>query len=154
MIDARLSGNILQNTTQIFSASEQISIGQTMGPEELTQYLQRVGYRPEADENSLGQYTKQGSTVDVRPSKMSYFAGGNALAVKFAGKSIQSIRPLGGGAELGAAEIEPELITNLFDSAREKRRPVRYEDLPPTLVNAILSPEDNLFSQHPPFYSI
>src|SRR5262249_849195 len=105
MIEARLSGNFLQNTTQMFSAPEQISIGQTMGPEELTQYLQRVGYRPEADGNSLGQYTKQGSTVDVRPSKLSYFAGGNALAVEFAGESIQSIRPLSGGKKVGFAGV-------------------------------------------------
>jgi len=56
---------------------------------------------------------------------------------------------LNGGAELGAADIEPELITNLFDSAREKRRAVRYEDLPPTLVNAILSAEDKRFFEHP-----
>ncbi|MBI3405974.1 MAG: hypothetical protein HY046_11010, partial [Acidobacteria bacterium] len=33
MIDARLSGNILQNTTQIFSAPEHISAGQAWGPE-------------------------------------------------------------------------------------------------------------------------
>src|SRR5216110_2153952 len=80
---------------------------------------------------------------------LSYFAGSNAIAVQFAGKTIKSIRPLNGGAELGAADIEPELITNLFDSAREKRRAVRYEDLPPTLVNAILSAEDKRFFEHP-----
>ena len=151
MIDARLSGHVLQNTTQIFSAPEQISTGQAWTPQDLALYLQRVGYRPEADDNALGQYTVQGNTVDVRPSKLSYFAGGNAISVKFAGKSIQSIRPLKGGAEMGAAEIEPELITNLFDSAREKRRAVRYEDLPPTLVNAILSAEDKRFFEHPGF---
>ena len=151
MIDARLSGNVLQNTTQIFSAPEQISTGQIWGPEDLAQYLQRVGYRPTADDNSLGQYTVQGNTVDVRPSKRSYFSGNNAIAVQFAGKTIKSIRPLNGGAELGAADIEPELITNLFDSAREKRRAVRYEDLPPTLVNAILSAEDKRFFEHPGF---
>jgi penicillin-binding protein 1B len=151
MIDARLSGHVLQNTTQIFSAPEQISTGQTWTPEDLTQYLQRAGYRPQADDSALGQYTVQGSTVDVRPSKLSYFAGGNAIAVKFAGKTVQSIRPLAGGAELGVADIEPELITNLFDSAREKRRAARYEDLPPTLVNAILSAEDKRFFEHPGF---
>jgi penicillin-binding protein 1B len=151
MIDARLSGHILQNTTQIFSAPEQISTGQAETPEELTQYLQRVGYRPQSDDASLGQYTVQGNTVEVRPSKLSYFAVGNAIAVKFQGKSILSIRPLSGGAEMGVADIEPELITNLFDSAREKRRAARYEDLPPTLVNAILSAEDKRFFEHPGF---
>ncbi len=151
MIDARLSGNILQNTTQIFSAPAQISAGQTLSPDDLTTYLQRVGYRPETDGASLGQYTATGNVVSIRPSKLSYFAGGNALAVQFAAKTVRSIRPLGGGSEMASAEIEPELITNLFDSAREKRRPVRYEDLPPNLVNAILSAEDKRFFEHPGF---
>jgi penicillin-binding protein 1B len=151
MIDARLSGHVLQNTTQIFSAPERISDGQAWGPEDLATYLQRVGYRPEVDAQSLGQYTVQGSTVDIRPSKLSYFGGGNALAVQFNGSVIRAIRPLGGGGDLGAADIEPELITNLFDSQREKRRPVRYDDLPPTLVHAILSAEDKRFFEHPGF---
>ena len=50
MIDARLSGNILQNTTQIFSAPEVISPGQAWGPDDLAAYLQRVGYRPKSDD--------------------------------------------------------------------------------------------------------
>jgi penicillin-binding protein 1B len=151
MIDARLSGNVLQNTTQIFSAPVTISPAEVFTANELTTYLQRVGYRPEADDASLGQYTVNGNVVDIRPSKLSYFAGGNALAVQFAGKTIRTIRPIGGGPEMASAEIEPELITNLFDSAREKRRAVRYDDLPPSLVNAILSAEDKRFFEHPGF---
>jgi penicillin-binding protein 1B len=151
MIDFRLSGHVLQNTTQIFSAPEHISDGQAWGEDDLVSYLQRTGYHPDADENSIGTYTIQGNTLDIRPSKLSYFAGGNALAVQFNGKVIRSIRPLSGGSDMGTAEIEPELITNLFDSLREKRRPVRYEDLPPTLVQAILSAEDKRFFEHPGF---
>ena len=148
MIDARLSGNILQNTTQIFSAPEHLSVDQAWGPEDLTTYLTRVGYRPEQDENARGQFTIQGSTVDIRPSKLSYFGEKNALAVQFRGKSVRSIKPLAGGGELNTAEIEPDLITNLFDSAREKRRRIRYDDLPVTLVDAILSAEDKRFFEH------
>ena len=148
MIDARLSGKVLQNTIQIFSAPEYISTGQAWSAEDLTTYLTRIGYRPEADDNSMGQYTVQGNTVDIRPSKLSYFGDSNALAVQFSGRSIRAIRPLSGGGSLDTAQIEPELITNLFDSAREKRRPVRYEDLPPELVHAILSAEDKRFFDH------
>jgi penicillin-binding protein 1B len=151
MIDLRLSGHVLQNTTQIFSAPEHISDGQAWGVGDLVTYLQRTGYRPESDENALGTYTVNANTLDIRPSKLSFFAGGNALAVQFNGRVIRSIRPLGGGSDMGTAEIEPELITNLFDSLREKRRPVRYEDLPPTLVQAILSAEDKRFFEHPGF---
>lgn len=151
MIDARLSGHVLQNTTQIFSAPERISDGQPWSVADLVMYLQRAGYRPDSDENSLGQYTVDGDNVDIRPSKFSFFGGSNAIAVQFSGKVVRSVRPLAGGADLGSAELEPELITNLFDSAREKRRPVRYEDLPPLLVQAILSAEDKRFFEHPGF---
>jgi penicillin-binding protein 1B len=151
MIDARLSGHILQNTTQIFSSPGRISDGQAWSADDLVIYLQRSGYRPEADENALGEFTVDGNVVDIKPSKLSYFEGSNALAVQFNGKVIRAIRPLAGGPDMGVAEIEPELITNLFDSAREKRRPVRYEDLPATLVQAILSAEDKRFFEHPGF---
>lgn len=151
MIDARLSGHVLQSTTQIFSAPGRISDGQAWGADDLMMYLQRAGYRPEPDESALGAYTLSGNALDVRPSKLSYFNGGNALAVQFNGKVIRSIRPLNGGPDMGVAEIEPELVTNLFDSQREKRRPVRYDDLPPNLVQAILSAEDKRFFEHPGF---
>jgi penicillin-binding protein 1B len=148
MIDARLSGHVLQNTTQIFSAPEHISVGQAWTPQDLTTYLTRVGYRTQDDPSATGQFKVDGSTVDVRPSKLSYFAGANALSVQFGARSIRTIRPLSGGAGMDTAEIEPALISNLFDSARDKRRPARYDDLPPTLVHAILSAEDKRFFEH------
>src|SRR5260370_21714317 len=151
MTDARLSGDVLQNTAQIFSAPEHISVGKAWGRDVRATYPIRVGYRQKSDDNALGQFAVRGNAVDIRPSKRAYFAGSSALAVQFAGKTIRSIRPISGGAELGTAEIEPDLITNLFDSAREKRRPVRYEDVPPALLHAILSAEDKRFFEHPGF---
>jgi len=62
---------------------------------------------------------------------------------------VRSIKPLAGGGELNTAEIEPDLITNLFDSARETAAPDSvYDDLPLTLVDAILSAEDKRFFEH------
>ena len=99
----------------------------------------------------LGNTPLTGTTVDIGRQSSPISVASNALAVQFNGKVIRSIRPLAGGTDMGTAEIEPELITNLFDSAREKRRPVRYEDLPPILVHAILSAEDKRFFEHPGF---
>src|SRR5215467_977201 len=89
MIDARLSGHVLQNTTQIFSAPEHISTGQAWTSQDLVNYLTRVGYRPDGDSGSLGQYKVQGNSVDVRPSKLSYFAGANSVTVQFGAKNIR-----------------------------------------------------------------
>ena len=45
--------------------------------------------------------------------------------------------------------LEPELVTYLFDEDREKRRRVRFEELPDHLVKAVLAIEDRRFFSHP-----
>ena len=47
--------------------------------------------------------------------------------------------------------LEPELITNLFDKQRQKRRIVKYEDIPDVMRNAILAAEDKRFFGHAGF---
>ena len=44
--------------------------------------------------------------------------------------------------------MEPEVITNLFDADREKRRPITYSEIPKPLVHALLSVEDKRFFKH------
>jgi penicillin-binding protein 1B len=55
------------------------------------------------------------------------------------------------GGALDSAEVEPELLTSLFDSTREKRRAISYNDIPRILRDAVLSVEDRRFFEHPGF---
>ena len=151
MIDERLSGHTLQNTTQLFAAPGRIAAGDTTSLEELIAYLQRSGYRAQEIDGASGYYSVHGNTLEIHPGKMSYFSGSNAVRVQFTGKTVSSIRSLPDGAEISSAGLEPELLTNLFDSAREKRRPVSYDNLPPVLVQAVLCAEDKRFFEHPGF---
>ena len=66
----------------------------------------------------------------------------------FAGHEIAHLTSEPDGGELDNAAIEPQVVTNLFDSAREKRRIVRFDDLPPVLVHAVLAAEDKRFFDH------
>ncbi len=149
MIDARLAGHLYQQTSRVFTAPRRISVGEAMTPAQLVNYLQSAGYATGPIDGASGIYRLTNSSVDIRPGKLSYFAGKNPLRLEFAGKRISRIRALDSGARLTSAEIEPELITNLFDEAREKRRPVRYDDLPKTLISAVLAAEDKRFFEHP-----
>src|SRR5262249_20049667 len=45
-------------------------------------------------------------------------------------------------------EGESELITNLSNENREKRRLVRFDEIPATLVHAVLAIEDKRFFEH------
>ena len=148
MIDARLSGQIFQNTSRVYAAPGRIYTGEAMKESELESYLVRAGYTDSAIDGAPGQFQAGKESIEIRPSKDSYFNGGNGLRVGFDGKSITQITALADGASLNQAEIEPELLTNLFDTTREKRRLVRFDDLPPNLVHAVLSAEDKRFFEH------
>src|SRR5262249_24379119 len=94
MIDQRLSGNVFEHTTGLYTAPGHIFAGQSMTSEELAAYLLVSAYRDTTDTAGIGRYTIQGSTMEIHPGKTSYFNGGNALRVDFSGKEIRSIRSI------------------------------------------------------------
>ena len=53
------------------------------------------------------------------------------------------------GNELSAYELEPQLVTALFDAEqRSKREVVKYDDIPKVMVEAVLAIEDRRFFEH------
>ena len=148
MINEHLTGQIYQNTSRVYSAPGHVFTGETLRANDLATYLLRAGYQESAVDGSPGQFRETASAVEIRPSADSYFEGKNALRVEFTGAEVSRITLLADGSSVEAAELEPELITNLFDSSREKRRVVRYEDLPPVLIHALLAAEDKRFFEH------
>ena len=55
----------------------------------------------------------------------------------------------GQSGELAAYELEPQMITALFDAGqRSKRQLVKYDEIPKVLVDAVLAIEDRRFFQH------
>ena len=149
LIDQRLTGQVFQNTSRVFSAPGHVYLGETMHASDLATYLLRAGYQEGQAEGALGEFKiVKGASVEIHPSSASYFRGGNALRVDFSGGGISRIVQLSDSSAHDSAEIEPELITNLFDSSREKRRVVRFDDLPKDLVDAVLAAEDKRFFEH------
>jgi penicillin-binding protein 1B len=148
LIDQRLTGQIYQNTSRVYSAPGHIFTGKSMRPGDLASYLLRAGYQESTVAGAPGEFRTTGSTIEIQPASSSYFQGHNSLRVSFSGPQISRIAQLPDGAEVDSAEIEPEVITSLFDSSREKRRVVRFEDLPPVLVHAVLAAEDKRFFEH------
>ena len=151
MIDARLSGEVFGNTSQVYSAPRRLYEGEAISRNDVVATLEHAGYFDQPNDAARGVYTVSGNTLSIRPSPNSYFGGTNPLRIEFSGAKIERIHSLAGGAELPSAEIEPELITNLFDTAREKRRVVRMDQLPKVLVDSVLAAEDKRFFEHPGF---
>ncbi len=151
MIDQRLSGHIQQTTARIYSAPLRISSGESFNAAALADHLQRAGYSELDVSGTPGRYILHGNEIEIRPSSESVFGQKNRVVVTFKSDAIEKIRAMDTGAALDSVEIEPELLTSLFDSSREKRRAVRFDDIPQVMRDAVLSVEDRRFFEHPGF---
>lgn len=146
LIDRRLASGVFARTSRIYSAPEAIFSDQDLTVGEIEIRLRRSGYT-ESKTNRVGWYQEVKGGLEIFPGPESYFQDEPAL-VRIADGKIQKIVSLKDNTEQQRYELEPELITNLFDRSREKRRLIRFEDIPPNLVNALLAAEDRTFFQH------
>jgi penicillin-binding protein 1B len=151
MIDQRLSGHIQQTTARIYAAPMHIYMGEALTVVDMANHLQRAGYSELDVTGTPGRYILHGNEIEIRPSADSYFGAKNRLVIDFTAAGIQKIRSMDTGGALDSAEVEPELLTSLFDSTREKRRAISYNDIPRILRDAVLSVEDRRFFEHPGF---
>lgn len=154
MIDARLSGEHVRAESRIYTAPRRIRRGEVVSVDRICSYLQAAGYAAYPDTGDAGQILPGPASIDIRPSAASYFRGKNAVHLEFSKDRIAEVRSLDSGERLIVADIEPELVTSVFGRAREKRRPVRYDEFPETLKNTVLSVEDKRFFDHPGFDAV
>jgi penicillin-binding protein 1B len=137
------------NTAKIFAASEAVAVGDASSPEDIAADLRRSGYT-ESHANPVGYFQRHPASIDIFPGPESYFDQ-EAAAIKFANGRISEVVSLQDNTSRPEYQLEPQLITNVSGPSREKRRTVKFRDIPTLLVQAITSAEDKHFFQHPGF---
>ena len=149
LIDEKLRAGPFANTAKIFAAPESVAVGDLATPAAIAAELRRSGYN-ESRGNPIGYYLLQPNSIEVFPGPESYFDQ-EAGVVKFAGGRISQIVSLQDNTARSQYQLEPQLVTNVSGPNREKRRMVRFADIPTVLVQAVTSAEDKRFFQHAGF---
>jgi penicillin-binding protein 1B len=152
IVDQRMSGQIFANTAKIYAQPRSLRVGQKGDPREIANYLRHAGYTEEGEQgkSKFGTYRLVSGGIQIKPGEESYYNSEGASIHVQQGK-IDKISALGdsGGDSLSAYELEPQLVTGLFDSQqRAKQRIVKYDDIPKVMVDAVTSIEDRRFFQH------
>ncbi len=152
LINARLSGEIFNNASLVFSAPTPLTIEEKGSPELVAQRLRRALYAESSGESPVGVYKVENNKISITPGPISYFNGDTEregpAVLAFRGGRLSSITASDGSESLDHYNLEPEVITTLFDDNRSKRRLVRYQDLPKVLVEAVVAAEDHRFFSH------
>lgn len=148
-IDEKLAVGPFRNASRIYAAPHLLSLGDPLDRDELVGQLRRSGYS-EASGNPVGHYVLRGDSIEIYPGPDSFFARDGGL-IRIADGKISQIVSLVDNSVRNQYQLEPEMVTNIFDRSRAKRRMTRYEDLPKMLVNAVVSVEDKRFFNHAGF---
>ena len=149
IVDKRLNSPLFNNAAKIYAAPDVVRVGESLKVGAIAAELRRAGYSEEGEhgESHIGSYKEGDASIEVHPGPESYHTPESATIHVKDGK-VDSINQQGGGA-LEAYELEPQLVTGLFDREnRSKRRLITYDDMPKVLVDAIISIEDRRYFQH------
>ncbi|MDX1981393.1 MAG: PBP1A family penicillin-binding protein [Bryobacteraceae bacterium] len=149
LIDEKLTAGLFSNTSMVFASPKVVALGDQQDTEDLISALRLSGYS-ESKATRMGSYTRGADSLEIYPGPDSFFKQ-EAAVVRFKDNKVAQIVSLRDNTERTQYTLEPELITNLYDRNREKRRLVRFADIPKVLVNAVVSVEDKRFFQHAGF---
>ena len=152
---ARFSGKRWNIPSRIYSDSVLIYPGQDLKDLGFFERLARLNYHPVDPGRvaSRGEYSfdRKRGKLDIFLHSFAYpFGnfGGEFVELTLKGDTIDSMGDPVTHKPIFSIELEPELISGIFEGEWEQRRLVRLSQIPPTMINAILAAEDHRFYEH------
>lgn len=154
VVAAKFEGRKWQFPSKIYSDTFLVYIGMNLRMEDLREKFRRLGYRESRNApQARGEYRflKREGIVEISLHDFVYpleAFQGFPVRIALQGTSVAKMENMNTGEELFSLELEPELVTGLYDRIWQERRVVKLSEVPPLLVRAILAIEDERFYRH------
>ena len=144
MVERRLQGEHWLAPSRLYARPLFLRPGMPLSASDLVKTLNGLKYEQKTDTpTGQGEFMVAPGAVVLVPR-----SGDEPIAVAFEKNLVKEMRGLRTRRLYPSHTLEPELITYLFEE-RDKRRIVRYEELPDGLIKAVLAIEDRRFFSHP-----
>lgn len=146
IIERRFRTPVFGNSAKIYAIPQTVRDGEKIGAKEIAAELRHAGYSENNEDSPLGSFRVVRDGIEITPGVESYHSPEPAR-IKITDGQVESITSKGN--DLSAYELEPQLVTALFDAEqRSKRQVVKYTDIPKVMVDAVLAVEDRRFFEH------
>jgi len=147
IIEQRFRTPVFGNSAKIYALPRTVHDGDRLDAKEIAGLLRQAGYSDKEGQSQLGGFRLLSDGIEVAPGPESYHSPESARITIHDGL-VERITS-GKGNDLSAYELEPQLVTALFDAEqRSKRQVVKYADIPKIMVDAVLAIEDRRFFEH------
>ncbi len=153
-VTSKFEGQKWPLPSKIYSDSYLLYLGINLRPDEIKNKLRRLGYREtQTAPRAQGEYRYQRASgvLEIYLHDFIYpteALKGYPVRLSLQGGVVTKIENDATGQEMFSLELEPELVTGLYDRTWQERRVVKLSEVPPLLVKAIIAIEDERFYQH------
>ena len=140
--------------SKIYSDSYLLYIGISVRIEDLAEKLRRLGYfESPAEPKSKGEYriAKADNLIEIFLHDFDFpteHFKGIPVRISLQGTIVRRIESMATGKEMFSLELEPELVTGLYERIWQERKVVKLSEVPPLLVKSVLAVEDERFYSH------
>jgi penicillin-binding protein 1B len=140
--------------TRIYADYTPLKPGTLMQPDDLVEKLGRLGYRNTDHLAQSGDYVIGKGSIEIYTRAFKHPSGdypAQATRVVFRNNTIADVvaHSTRAPSPIANAALEPELLTSILSDQLENRRPVTLDQIPQSLVDAVVSTEDVRYFHHP-----
>ena len=136
---------------RVYARPLELYPGMKLRPEQLAMELAMLDYHATGDPQSPGSYQRQGDEFTLVTRPFTFWDETQAslpLQIDFAGTRVGTLTNRATGKPVTLARLDPVLIGGIYPAHNEDRVLVKFSELPPHLIKALLAIEDRQFYSH------
>lgn len=134
---------------KVFARPLELYPGLSLKPKYLIQELEQIGYQRVPNVLTPGQYSVDGSEMDIFRRYVRLYDGEEAAArihLRFDGGQLDGLWVDGRPTDI--ARLEPLLIGGIYPKHNEDRQLIQLEEAPQLLIDTLVAVEDRDFYEH------
>lgn len=135
---------------RIYARPLELYAGARINQQQVEDYLRQLGYRQTAQASAPGEYASAAGSLQIHTRGFTFWDGAEParfLDAGFAPGQVLTLRERN-GRELPLARLDPVEIAQINPETGEDRLPLRREDTPQALIDALIAVEDQRFYSH------
>lgn len=150
-VRAQFEGKRWELPARVFARPLELYTGMYLKADTLTEELNTLGYQHTSSPNKPGQYQRNKDELLITTRAFKFWDANDpsrTVRVRFVKDKVKSIHELEPSRKLALLRLEPQLIGKIYPTHHEDRILVRLNEIPQTLIDAIIAMEDRNFYDH------
>jgi len=136
---------------RVYARPLEVYSGMALPRSELISELKLLRYRPVKIARETGTYAVNGSQVELVARQFSFWDGSEPerrIRIRISDGVVQQIIDLDNNQKVSLLRLDPVLFASIYPAHNEDRILVKLDEVPQSLINALLAVEDRQFYQH------